>query len=188
MDATIAFNRQRYNLFNIDGDHGLSWSLIARMRADSDALSPRANASVRRFAAELNGAVTIGMANAVGRGELSASTPVEDLVLQMVGFINSAGPITQDAASFGTLERIYRAFLRTTLAAYGQGEFRAAAAPAAPGPTRRSRRAARGRSPLPASAEARPRPDSRARPAAALPCIRPPRVNTDAVRSVAFLY
>jgi AcrR family transcriptional regulator len=133
VDGTIAFNRRRYDLFNVDGDHGLSWSLIARMRADSDALSPRANASVRRFAAELTGAVTIGIANAVGRGELSPATPIEDLVLQMVGFINSAGPITQDAASFGTLERIYRAFLRTTLAAYGQGADRAAAAPGGPG-------------------------------------------------------
>lgn len=134
VDGTIAFNRRRYDLFNVDGDHGLSWSLIARMRADSDALSPRANASVRRFAAELTGAVTIGIANAVGRGELSPATPVEDLVLQMVGFINSAGPITQDAASFGTLERIYRAFLRTTLAAYGQGAHRTAAPPARPAP------------------------------------------------------
>ena len=133
VDGTIAFNRRRYDLFNVDGDHGLSWSLIARMRADSDALSPRANASVRRFAAELTGAVTIGIANAVGRGELSASTPVEDLVLQMVGFINSAGPITQDAASFGTLERIYRAFLRTTLAAYGQSGYRGEAAPGGSG-------------------------------------------------------
>lgn len=133
VDGTIAFNRRRYDLFNVDGDHGLSWSLIARMRADSDALSPRANASVRRFAAELTGAVTIGIANAVGRGELSPATPVEDLVLQMVGFINSAGPITQDAASFGTLERIYRAFLRTTLAAYGQGAQLSAAPPIAAG-------------------------------------------------------
>ena len=119
VDATIAFNRTRYDLFNVGVDRGQSWSLIARMRADSDALSLRSVASVRRFASELTGAVTSGVANAVSRGELSATTPVEDLVLILVGIVNSAGPITQDAASFDQLERIYRAFVRTALAAYG---------------------------------------------------------------------
>jgi hypothetical protein len=104
------------------------------MRADSDALSPRSVASVRRFASELTGAVTSGVANAVSRGELSATTPVEDLVLQLVGIVNSAGPITQDAASFDQLERIYRAFLRTALAAYGAPDRRPAPKPAAKRP------------------------------------------------------
>jgi TetR/AcrR family transcriptional regulator, transcriptional repressor for nem operon len=130
VDATIAFNRKRYDLFNAGGDRGQSWSLIARMRADSDALSPRSVASVRRFASELTGAVTSGVANAVSRGELSAGTPVKDLVLQLVGIVNSAGPITQDAASFDQLERIYRAFLRTALAAYGAPDRHPAPKPA----------------------------------------------------------
>lgn len=129
VDATIAFNRQRYELFNVGGKHGQSWSLIARMRADSDALSPRSVASVRRFASELIDAVTIGVTNAISRGELSAATPVEDLVLQLVSIVNSAGPITQDAASFDQLERIYRAFLRTAIAAYGERERRTACKP-----------------------------------------------------------
>ena len=120
VDATIAFNRKRYDLFNVGGNHGQSWSLIARMRADSDALSPRSVASVRRFASELTHAVKSGVANAVSRGELCATTPVDDLVLQLVGIVNSAGPITQDAASFDQLERIYLAFLRTAIAAYGE--------------------------------------------------------------------
>ncbi len=119
VDETIAFNRQRYRVFNVDGDQGQSWSLIARMRADSDALSPRSVASVRRFAAELAGAVHQGVANAVRGGELSDATPVEDVVLQLVSIVNCAGPITQDAASFDRLEQLYRAFLRTTLVAYG---------------------------------------------------------------------
>jgi TetR/AcrR family transcriptional regulator, transcriptional repressor for nem operon len=119
LNETIAFNRQRYDLFNVDGNHGQSWSLVARMRADSDALSPRSVASVRRFASELTSAVTIGVANAVSRGELSTATPVDDLVLQLVSIVNSAGLITQDSAHFDQLEQIYRAFLRTAIAAYG---------------------------------------------------------------------
>jgi len=120
VDATIAFNRQRYDLFNVGGDHGQSWSLVARMRTDSDALSPRSIASVRRFAFELTNAVRIGVANAVDRGELVPDTPVDDIVVQLVSIVIGAGLITHDAAHFDQLERIYRAFLRTVIAAYGR--------------------------------------------------------------------
>jgi AcrR family transcriptional regulator len=128
VDATIALNRRRYDAFNVGGDQGQSWSLIARMRADSDALSARGVACVRRFAAELVDAVATGVGHAVRRGELSAATPVEDVVLQLVTIVNCAGPITQDAATFERLEQLYRAFLRTTIAAYGARRRRAPAA------------------------------------------------------------
>lgn len=119
LDATIAFNRQRYDEFNVGDDDGLSWSLVARMRADSDALSPRSVASVQRFASDLTNAIRVGISCAVARGELSTATPVEDVVAMLVNIINSAGLVTQDAARFDQLELIYRAFLRTVVAAYG---------------------------------------------------------------------
>ncbi|WP_291772831.1 TetR/AcrR family transcriptional regulator [Castellaniella sp.] len=130
LDATIAFNRLRYDEFNVGDDDGLSWSLVARMRADSDALSPRSVASVQRFASELTSAITVGISSAVGRGELSSSTPIEDVVALLVNIINSAGLVTQDAARFDQLELIYRAFLRTVVAAYGHQDLRAAPGPA----------------------------------------------------------
>ena len=40
-------------------------------------------------------------------------------MVQLVSIANSAGPITQDAGSFERLERLYRAFLTTVMAAYG---------------------------------------------------------------------
>lgn len=125
LEATIAFNLQRYNEFNQGGDHGLSWSLVARMRADSDALSPRSIASVQGFAAALTNAIRTGIANAVEKHELAPDTPVEDIVALLVNIINSAGLVTQDAARFDQLELIYRAFLRTLLAAYGDQDLRA---------------------------------------------------------------
>lgn len=133
LDSTIAFNRQRYDEFNVGDDDGLSWSLVARMRADSDALSPRSVASVQRFASELTSAIRVGISCAVDQGELSAATPIEDVVALLVNIINSAGLVTQDAARFDQLELIYRAFLRTVDAAYGHQ-----ASQAAPGSARRS--------------------------------------------------
>lgn len=130
LDSTIAFNRLRYDEFNVGDDDGLSWSLVARMRADSDALSPRSVASVQRFASELTSAITVGISSAVDRGELSPVTPIEDVVALLVNIINSAGLVTQDAARFDQLELIYRAFLRTVVAAYGNRTLQAAPRPA----------------------------------------------------------
>lgn len=119
IDATIAFNRERYGRFNSPTNNGHPWSLISRMRGDSDSLSPKSITTLRRFAAELGTAVTIGVAGAVSRSELSSATPIVDVVVQIVAIVNSAGPITQDAESFDRLEQLYRAFLTTTMAAYG---------------------------------------------------------------------
>lgn len=139
VEGTIAFNRERYSRFNASSDNGNPWSLIARMRGDSDALSPKSIATLRRFASELATFATIGVANAVSRGELAMASPIEDIVIQLVSIANSAGPITQDAASFQRLEELYRAFLRTTEAAYGQrGKGRRKDVPGAP--TQRDRR------------------------------------------------
>jgi AcrR family transcriptional regulator len=130
LDATIAFNRLRYDEFNVGDDDGLSWSLVARMRADSDALSPRSIASIQRFASELTSAITVGITSAVDQGELSPITPIEDVVALLVNIINSAGLVTQDAARFDQLELIYRAFLRTVVAAYGHRDLQALPGPA----------------------------------------------------------
>lgn len=119
IDATIAFNRERYGGFNSPTDNGHPWSLISRMRGDSDSLSSKSLATLRQFASELGTAVTIGVAGALSRGELSSATPIGDVVVQIVAIVNSAGPITQDAENFARLEHLYRAFLNTTMAAYG---------------------------------------------------------------------
>jgi TetR/AcrR family transcriptional regulator, transcriptional repressor for nem operon len=62
---------------------------------------------------------------------LSSATPIGNVVVQIVAIVNSAGPITQDAESFDRLDQLYRAFLNTTLAAYGAAAKRPARSPAA---------------------------------------------------------
>lgn len=119
IDSTIAFNLTRYERFNSPTNNDCPWSLISRMRGDSDSLSPKSIATLRRFASELNTAVRIGVAGAVSRGELTSLTPIDDVVVQIFAIINGAGPITQNGQGFQKLDELYRAFLNTTLAAYG---------------------------------------------------------------------
>ncbi len=118
--ATYAINRDRYEEFNVSGE-GRPWSLIARMRNDFDVLSPAAVERLRAFTREMNEDVRKGVRLCMERGDLVAGTPVDDVALQIASVINSAGPITQDAASIERLERVYQAFLTTVLKAYGPG-------------------------------------------------------------------
>ena len=46
-------------------------------------------------------------------------TPIDDVVVQIFAIINGAGSITQNGQGFQRLDELYRAFLNTTLAAYG---------------------------------------------------------------------
>lgn len=117
--ATIAFNRERYDRFNEGKKNGKPWSLIARLRADADALTPRGVAMLRRFARELARFVEVGVETSIERGELAKNSPVGEIVIQLVSIANSAGPITQDAGNFARLEELYLAFLNTVQAAYG---------------------------------------------------------------------
>ncbi len=117
--ATIAFNRERYNRFNEDDKNGKPWSLIARMRADADALTPKGLAMLRRFARELARFVEVGVKTSIKHGELAKNSPVDEIVIQLVSIVNSAGPITQDAGNFARLEELYLAFSNTVQAAYG---------------------------------------------------------------------
>lgn len=118
--ATYETNRERYAAFNDDdAGGGKPWSLIARMRNDFDVLSPVAVERLRAFTREMNEDVRRGVQICVDRGDLASGTPVDDVALQIASVVNSAGPITQDAANVARLEQVYRAFLATVLKAYG---------------------------------------------------------------------
>ena len=119
IEATIALNRERYAQFNSSRSRGRPWSLIARMRNEMDVIGEYAEKTLKRFARDLSTYIQEATEAAIRRGELVADAPVEQIVVQLVSIANSAGPITQDAGSFERLERLYRAFLTTVMAAYG---------------------------------------------------------------------
>src|SRR5262245_9680089 len=48
----LDYSRKRYQRYNPKGQSGRAWSLIARMRQDGDALSPRCREILKRFEKE----------------------------------------------------------------------------------------------------------------------------------------
>jgi AcrR family transcriptional regulator len=137
------YSYRRYLKYNPPGKSGNPWSLIARMRQDSDALTAKDRASLQRFGKELHAAIAAAIEDAKARGEFVASMPVQDVALQLVGLANSAGPITQDAGNFDRLEQLYTGFTRIVVQAFGTDKAalpaKAAAARPAPRATGRVR-------------------------------------------------
>jgi TetR/AcrR family transcriptional repressor of nem operon len=118
--GVVEISRRRHRKYNPTGKGTAPWSLIARMRQDSAALTPKGRAALERFAQELDASVTAAVRAARDQGEFIESMPVEDVALQLVSIANSAGPITQDAGDFDRLEQLYLAFGRIVQHAYGK--------------------------------------------------------------------
>ncbi|MFN3460069.1 MAG: TetR/AcrR family transcriptional regulator [Oceanibaculum sp.] len=115
----MEFNRQRYSRFNPAGKDGRPWSIISRMRLESDMLSKKSKETLRSFSQTAEGYVNAALAEAIARGEISQDAPARDIVVQIVAIIDSAGSITSDAGSFDRLEHLYTAYLRVLTHAYG---------------------------------------------------------------------
>jgi len=117
--AMVEYSRQRYLRYNSRGRKGRPWSLIARMRQDSDLLTAKSHAALRQFGKDLNEAITAAL-EAAKETEFVASMPTEDVALHLVSIANSASPITQDAGNFERLEQLYAAFTRIIVQAFGR--------------------------------------------------------------------
>jgi AcrR family transcriptional regulator len=122
--ATVEYSRKRHLKYNPRGRAGNPWSLIARMRQDSDALSARGCAALQDFGDDLFANIVTAIEQAKSRDEFDVSMPAEDIALQLVSIANSAGSITQAARSFDRLEQLYMAFLRIMTHAYGKSRGR----------------------------------------------------------------
>lgn len=119
IETMVDYSRKRYAKYNPPGTKGRPWSLIARMRQDSDALTATGRAALQRFGKELYASIVGAIEDAKARREFVAWMPVEDVALQLVSIANSAGPITQDAGDFDRLEQLYAAFTRIMTHAFG---------------------------------------------------------------------
>lgn len=117
-------SRRRYLKFNPPGKTGRPWSLIARMRQDSEFLTPKGRAALQRFGKELSSYITVAIETAKAKGEFIDTMPTEDISLQLVSIANSAAPITQDAGDFERLEQLYAGFTRIISIAFGTSETR----------------------------------------------------------------
>lgn len=113
------YNFLRYHKFNPTGVTGYPWSLISQMRSEPGLLSYKAAQALQNFGPAVDACVREAIALAKGKGELRDDAPVDDITLQIVSIINSAGPITQDSGSFARLARLYEATARIIAHAYG---------------------------------------------------------------------
>ena len=117
--ATMELNRKQYLRFNKSNEvGGAPWSMISRMRLEAKSVGPEARASMLAFSRAVEGYVASAIAQAQANGEIAKDAPVNDIAVQIVSIIESAGPITQDAGSFARLEHLYLAHMRVISHAY----------------------------------------------------------------------
>lgn len=114
-----SFLKKRYDRFNPDGTTSEPWSLSARLRSDWEALSPEMKSIMRKFTAENDVSIRIGVALAVSSGELKADTPQEGVALLLANNILYAANVTRDMESFDALNQLWDATLDAIEGAYG---------------------------------------------------------------------
>jgi AcrR family transcriptional regulator len=120
VEAVVRMSQERYQYYNPGGDKGEPWSLMIRLRSDSDALTPKMHAKLQEATREFETLVRVGVRAAIQSGELRADTPQEQLVLMLVNIIHYAGSITRDHGSFKRLADLWEAMLSTIEKAYGR--------------------------------------------------------------------
>ena len=122
----MEFNRARYGKFNRGPQRGRPWSLISRMRLEADQVGPGSRKALRAFTVTMEGYIEDAVAKAQKDGDLVATAPANDLAVQLIAVVDSAGSITMDGGSFDRLERLYTAYLHIIDHAYGGQPKRAA--------------------------------------------------------------
>lgn len=119
--GVVEYNFERYKRFNRGKTGGRPWSLIGRLRLDSEDLSPVARESLASFSRSVHGDVKSAFELACRSGELRADAPLDDLTLLVVNLVNSSSVFIQDAGSFDRLEEFFTAFERVMLRVYAGG-------------------------------------------------------------------
>lgn len=120
VEAIIRMNHERYQKYNPDGDHGHPWSLMTRLRSDSDALNDKLRVRLQGVMREFEMLVSVGVRAAVQSGELQPDTPQQQIVIQLVTIIHYAGLVTRDNGKFGRLTDLWDATLTVIEKAYGR--------------------------------------------------------------------
>lgn len=116
--AVIELNRVRYR-FNRNGQGFNPWSLIGRLRLDTDVLSPRGKEALRYLGSELYKYITIAIEQAIANGEIEDRPPVRDAAFLLSNIVNSSSVFSQEAGSFDTLKQFYHSFSRFLFGSHG---------------------------------------------------------------------
>ena len=116
--GVVAFNSERHRRFNRGGVGGRPWSLIGRLRLESDLLSPPAQAALSEFTTEVHGYVRAAVQMAQDKGELRPDSPLDDIAFLLANIVNTSATFTQDAGSIERLAAFFETVSRVVSLAY----------------------------------------------------------------------
>ncbi len=116
--GVVAFNSERHRRFNRGGIGGRPWSLIGRLRLESDLLSPPARAALSEFTTEVHGYVRAAVQMAHDKGELRPDSPLDDIAFLLANIVNTSATFTQDAGSIERLAAFFETVSRVVSSAY----------------------------------------------------------------------
>ncbi|AHF78292.1 TetR family transcriptional regulator [Sodalis praecaptivus] len=114
----VAYNYRLYRKYNPDDKGRHPWSLIGRLRLESDVLSEAACRSLASFTQTMQDVISQAVEYAWQQGQLKADTPRQDLVFLLTNLVDSSSVFAQDAGSFARLEQFFTAFSRVVLSVY----------------------------------------------------------------------
>ena len=120
VEAVVGMSRERYQYYNPTSDNGEPWSLMIRLRSDSEAITPKMRSKLQEVTREFETLVRVGVRAAIQSGELDADAPQEQLVIQLVNIIHYAGSVTRDHGHFSRLADLWEATRSTIEHAYGR--------------------------------------------------------------------
>lgn len=115
--AVAESNRERYLKYNKRTRGGRTWTLIGRLRMESDIISPRCVDALNRFTNSLNSAISDAVRLASKSGELNKGAPLDNIATLLVGLVNSSAAFAMDAG-FDQLEKLYTATADVIFSAY----------------------------------------------------------------------
>lgn len=118
VEGSITYNRSLYKKYNPTGKTHKPWSLIGRLRLESDVLTDPARAALANFTDEVHGAIAFAVNFASKRGELKRDAPKEDLIFLLTHLVDSLSVFALDAGGFERVEQFLQAFSRAVLAKY----------------------------------------------------------------------
>lgn len=107
-----------YNRFNSAPGSRNVWSPLSRIRLDSQVLGKLASGALRRIDLAYDRCLGRAVKEAIARGELDASTPVDDVSRLLRVVLLSCAPVTLDSGSFGEIEKLFATMERMIFAAW----------------------------------------------------------------------
>jgi AcrR family transcriptional regulator len=115
----VAFNFERYKKFNVGTREGRPWSLIGRLRLDTESLSANSVRHLASFGSDLQAYIHVAVTQARESGELSKDAPINDIGLLLANMVNSTAIMTQVAGNFLVVREVFESVTRVIMSGYG---------------------------------------------------------------------